>query len=219
MSWPKEARPGATASCDLPGRERELTSMTTFDRFSIKVVAGVGLCGAAIALSQAAVAAPLKTGGAACMYGSAGEVAAPAAAGAAGVAGVAGAAGAALCARRRPDRGHGRCAGGSPAAPRCSYSGRCSYSRRTSFPGRRPSSRGRPTARCRSGWCSADRVGRPAGCANRGHGRCRRRQRCVDGFGADERPDARPAAAAWSHWIRPQGKAPRVKPGGFSLSG
>ena len=218
MSWPKEARPGATASCDLPGRERELTSMTTFDRFSIKVVAGVGLCGAAIALSPAAAAAPLKTGGAACMYGSAGEVAAPAAAGAAGVAG-------------GPVQPVPACApagapiadmAGAPvaaAAPRCSYSGRCSYSRRTSVPRRRPGSRGRPTARCRSGWCSADRVGRPAGCANRGHGRCRRRQRCVDGFGADERPDARPAAAAWPPWIRPQGKAPRVKPGGFFLSG
>ena len=58
--------------------------MTAFERISIKVVAGVGLCGAALALSPAAVAAPLKTGGAACMYGSAGEVGAPAAAGAAG---------------------------------------------------------------------------------------------------------------------------------------
>ncbi|WIM87115.1 hypothetical protein PT015_19945 [Candidatus Mycobacterium wuenschmannii] len=66
--------------------------MTAFDRFSIKVVAGVGLCGAAIALSPAAVAAPWKSGGAACMYGSAGEVGAPAAAGAgAGAAGAAGA--------------------------------------------------------------------------------------------------------------------------------
>jgi hypothetical protein len=118
-----------------------------------------------------------------------------------------------LCARGCPDRGHGGRAGGSPAAPGCSYPGR------TSFPGRRPSSRGRPTARCRSGWCSADRVGRPAGRANRGHGRCCRRQRCPHRFGADERPDARPAAAAWSHWITPQGKAPRVKPGGFFLSG
>jgi hypothetical protein len=77
------------SSVDLPGRERELTSMTTFDRFSIKVVAGIGLCGAAIALSPGAIAAPLKTGGAACMYGSAGEAAAPAAAGAAGAAGAA----------------------------------------------------------------------------------------------------------------------------------
>ena len=50
--------------------------MTAFDRFSIKVVAGVGLCGAAIALSPLAGAAPLKTGGGACMYGAAGEVAA-----------------------------------------------------------------------------------------------------------------------------------------------
>ncbi|MGA9493353.1 MAG: hypothetical protein WBV80_24335, partial [Mycobacterium sp.] len=28
-----------------------MTSMATFDRFNIRVVAGVGLCGAAIALS------------------------------------------------------------------------------------------------------------------------------------------------------------------------
>ncbi|MGA9490576.1 MAG: hypothetical protein WBV80_10045, partial [Mycobacterium sp.] len=55
--------------------------MAAFDRFSIKVVAGVGLCGAAIALSPDVVAAPLKTGGYACMQGAAGEVAAPAVAG------------------------------------------------------------------------------------------------------------------------------------------
>ena len=60
---------------------RELTSMTTFDRFNIKVVAGIGLCGAAIALSPDAAAAPLKTGGYACIQGAAGEVGAPAVAG------------------------------------------------------------------------------------------------------------------------------------------
>ena len=172
---------------DLPGRERELTSMTTFDRFSIKVVAGIGLCGAAIALSPGATAAPLKTGGAACMYGSAGEVAAPAAAGAAGAAG--GRCGGSVCARGCRNRGHGGCAGGSPATRRCSYPGRCSDSRRTSVSRRSAGTcrRGRPTARCRSGWCSADRVGWPAGRANRGHGRCCGWQRCADRFGADER--------------------------------
>ena len=45
--------------------------MTTFDRFNIKVVAGVGLCGAAIALSPDAAAAPLKTGGYACVQAAA----------------------------------------------------------------------------------------------------------------------------------------------------
>ena len=65
--------------------------MATFDRFSIKVVAGVSLWGAALALSPDAAAAPLKTGGYACMQGAAGEVAAPAVAG--GAAGV--------CGRRR----------------------------------------------------------------------------------------------------------------------
>src|ERR1700743_1876812 len=49
--------------------DKELTSMASFDRFSIKVVAGVGLCGAAIALSPDAAAAPLKAGGDACMQG------------------------------------------------------------------------------------------------------------------------------------------------------
>src|ERR1700759_4183878 len=74
---------GCTFCCvgKYPNVDRELTSMATFDRFSIKVVAGVGLCGAAIALSQDAAAAPLKTGGYACMQGAAGEVAAPAVAG------------------------------------------------------------------------------------------------------------------------------------------
>src|SRR5271169_484280 len=74
-----------------PNVDRELTSMATFDRFSIKVVAGVGLCGAAIALSPAAAAAPLKTGGYACMQGAAGEVAAPAVAGGAAACAAAGA--------------------------------------------------------------------------------------------------------------------------------
>ena len=55
--------------------------MTTFDRFKIKVVAGVGLCGAAIALSPDAAAAPVKMGGYACVQAAAGEVAAPAVAG------------------------------------------------------------------------------------------------------------------------------------------
>jgi hypothetical protein len=126
-----------------------------------------------------------------------------------------------VCAGGRRHRGHGGCAGGSPAARRCSYPGRCSDSRRTSFPGRRSGAcrRGCPTARCRSGWCSADRVGWPAGCANRGHGRSCGRQRCAHRFGADERAGARPAADTWSPWIESQGKAPRAKPGGFSLSG
>lgn len=94
------ARSAARCECTVlicgpaPGRERELTSMTAFDRFSIRVVAGVGLCGAAIAFSAAAAAAPWKTGGAACMYGTAGEIGAPAVAGAAGGAGAAGAGGA-----------------------------------------------------------------------------------------------------------------------------
>ena len=65
--------------------------MAAFDRFSIKVVAGVGLCGAAIALSPDAAAAPLKTGGYACMQGAAGEVAAPAVAGGAAACAPAGA--------------------------------------------------------------------------------------------------------------------------------
>src|ERR1700733_15739722 len=64
-----------------PNMDRELTSMATFDRFSIKVVAGVGLFGAAIALSPDVAATPLKTGGYACMQGAAGEVGAPAVAG------------------------------------------------------------------------------------------------------------------------------------------
>ena len=55
--------------------------MTTCDRFKVKVVAGAGLCGAAIALSPNAAAVPLMTGGYACVQGLAGESAPPAAAG------------------------------------------------------------------------------------------------------------------------------------------
>jgi hypothetical protein len=66
--------------------------MTIFDRFTVGVVAGVGLCGAAIALSPDAAAVPYMTGGGACMYGQAG---APAAGGPVGAAGAAG--GAAAC--------------------------------------------------------------------------------------------------------------------------
>jgi hypothetical protein len=122
-----------------------------------------------------------------------------------------------VCARGCRNRGHGGCAGGSSATPRCSYSSRCSDSGRTSVSRRSAGAcrRGRPTARCRSGRCSADRVGWPAGCANRGHGRCCGRQRCADGFGADQRADARPAAAARSPWIESQGQAPRAELGGL----
>ena len=63
--------------------------MTIFDRFNIGVVAGVGLCGAAIALSPDAAAVPYMTGGGACMYGQAGEAGAPAAGGPVGAAGAA----------------------------------------------------------------------------------------------------------------------------------
>jgi hypothetical protein len=55
--------------------EGELTLMAIVDRFNIKVVAGVGLCGAAIALSPDSAAAPLITGGYACIEGQAGEAA------------------------------------------------------------------------------------------------------------------------------------------------
>ncbi|MDS0337659.1 hypothetical protein NDO39_25820, partial [Mycobacterium intracellulare] len=54
--------------------------MAIVDRFNMKVVAGAGLCGAAIALSPDAAAAPLITGGHACIQGQAGD-AAPAAGG------------------------------------------------------------------------------------------------------------------------------------------
>ena len=62
---------------------KESTLMRAFDRFSIKVVGIAGLCGAAIALSpDAAAAPPIKTGGAyACVQGMSGEGAAPAAEG------------------------------------------------------------------------------------------------------------------------------------------
>jgi hypothetical protein len=62
---------------------KESTSMTMFDRLSIKVVAaGAGLCGVAIALSPDVAAAQWVTGGYDCIQTSAGEVvgAAPAAA-------------------------------------------------------------------------------------------------------------------------------------------
>ncbi|MGH3969875.1 MAG: hypothetical protein ACRDTV_17590, partial [Mycobacterium sp.] len=61
-----------------------MTLMTIFDRFNITVVgAGAGLCGAAMALSPGAAAAPLVTGGTGCIEGTAGEAAtvAPVAAG------------------------------------------------------------------------------------------------------------------------------------------
>ena len=74
--------------------------MRTFDRFNIKAVGIAGLCGAAIALSpDAAAAPPIKTGGAyACVQGMSGEAGAPpaggpAAAGAPAAAGGAAAAG------------------------------------------------------------------------------------------------------------------------------
>ncbi len=54
--------------------------MTIFDRVNIRVIAaGAGLCGVALALSPAAAAVPLVTGGYDCMQTSAGEVAGPAA--------------------------------------------------------------------------------------------------------------------------------------------
>jgi hypothetical protein len=120
-----------------------------------------------------------------------------------------------VCARGCRNRGHGGCTGSGPATRRRSYPGRTSVSRRSAGTCRR----GCPTARCRSGRCSADRVGRPAGRANRGHGRCCGWQRCVHRFGADERARARPAADTWSFTVDSQEKAPRAKPGGFSLSG
>ena len=54
--------------------------MTIFGRFNVKVVASAGLCGAAIALGPHAAAAPLITGGHACIQGMAGESGPPAAA-------------------------------------------------------------------------------------------------------------------------------------------
>ena len=55
--------------------------MAIFDRLGIKVIAGVGLCGAAMALSPDAAATPLKTGGYSCVQGIAGETAPAAVAG------------------------------------------------------------------------------------------------------------------------------------------
>ena len=55
--------------------------MTIFDRSNIKAVAGVGLCGVAIALSPDAAATPFMTGGYACIQGTAGETAPAAVAG------------------------------------------------------------------------------------------------------------------------------------------
>ena len=122
-----------------------------------------------------------------------------------------------VCARGCRNRGHGGCAGGSPAPRRCSYPGRCSDSRRTSVSRWSAGTcrRGRPTAGCRSGWCSADRVGWPSGRANRGHGRCCGRQRCGHRFGADDRAAARPAAAAGSPRVKPKEKPPEPSRGAF----
>ncbi|EFG76709.1 hypothetical protein HMPREF0591_3388, partial [Mycobacterium parascrofulaceum ATCC BAA-614] len=55
--------------------------MAIVDRFGMKVVASLGLCGAALALSPDAAATPLKTGGYACIEGQAGEAGAPLAGG------------------------------------------------------------------------------------------------------------------------------------------
>lgn len=82
--------------------------MAIVDRFNIKVVAGAGLCGAAIALSPDAAAAPLITGGQACIEGKSGELAPAAGGPAAGVGAVAGGAPTA--------GGAGTVAGGAPAA-------------------------------------------------------------------------------------------------------
>ena len=55
--------------------------MAIFDRLGIKVIAGVGLWGAAMALSPDAAASSLKTGGYSCVQGIAGETAPAAVAG------------------------------------------------------------------------------------------------------------------------------------------
>src|ERR1700758_2413630 len=55
--------------------------MAIFDRLGIKVIAGVGLWGAATALSPDAAASSLKTGGYSCVQGIAGETAPAAVAG------------------------------------------------------------------------------------------------------------------------------------------
>src|SRR5947209_2584111 len=83
--------------------------MTVFDRFNVKVGAIAGLCGAAMALSPDAAAAPLKTGGYACMQGLSGEAGAPAAGGPVA------AAGGPVVAGGAPAAG-GPVAGGAPAA-------------------------------------------------------------------------------------------------------
>jgi hypothetical protein len=107
----------------------------------------------------------------------------------------------------RPNRGHGRCAGGGCTGPcRRSHPGWTSVSRRC------PGSCGCPITGSRSGRRPPDCVGWSARRPNRGHGRCRGRQRRADRFGADQRPSARPAADAWSHWVRHNEK-PRVKLG------
>src|SRR5271166_3057266 len=58
-----------------------LRLISIFDRFGIKVVAGVGLYGAAMALSPDAAATPRKKGGYSCVQGLAGETAPAAVAG------------------------------------------------------------------------------------------------------------------------------------------
>ena len=55
--------------------------MAIFDRLGIKVIAGVWLCGAAMALSPDAAATSLKTGGYSCVQGIAGDTAPAAVAG------------------------------------------------------------------------------------------------------------------------------------------
>ena len=54
-----------------------MTMSRNTTRFATKVVVSAGLCGAALALSPDAAAAPLKTGGYACIEDAAGAVAAP----------------------------------------------------------------------------------------------------------------------------------------------
>ncbi|HZC52103.1 MAG TPA: hypothetical protein VE441_06360 [Mycobacterium sp.] len=74
--------------------------MAIVERFNIKVVASAALCGAAIALSPDAAAAPLITGGHACTHQQAGEV--PAAVGGPAEAGGSGAAGGPILAAGGP---------------------------------------------------------------------------------------------------------------------
>src|SRR5580693_3928916 len=85
---------------EILSANEESTLMAIVGRFNIKVVASVGLCGAAIALSPYAAAAPLITGGYACTQPPAGDVLAAAggpeaAGGAAAASGLAAAGGAA----------------------------------------------------------------------------------------------------------------------------